>query len=158
MISSQSLGMILPSTIAWPTGTCIQLLLARIQNDDNIVPSDTMQQAKKIEPRRARGSRPNSIDAEERRLQNERGERLVAEQRSLDRAGPLGEHAPVGAELERHDDAGDDTHAERHREDLEPEVEDPSVDGVAGGERHAFDRRQPRRQPDGERRKDDVKA
>ena len=39
--------MILPSTIAWPSGTCIQLLLARIQNDENIVPSDTMQQAKK---------------------------------------------------------------------------------------------------------------
>lgn len=44
MIASQSLGMILPSTISWPTGTCIQLLLARIQNDDAMVPSATMQQ------------------------------------------------------------------------------------------------------------------
>ena len=46
-ISRQSAGMILPSTIVWPSGTCIQLLLARIQNDENIVPSETMQQAKK---------------------------------------------------------------------------------------------------------------
>ena len=47
MISSQSLGMILPSTISWPTGTCIQLLLARIQNDDPIVPRATMQHEKR---------------------------------------------------------------------------------------------------------------
>ncbi len=46
-ISRQSAGMILPSTISWPSGTCIQQLLARIQNEENIVPSDTMQQAKK---------------------------------------------------------------------------------------------------------------
>ena len=46
-ISRQSAGMILPSTIVWPTGTCIQELLARIQNEESIVPSDTMQQAKK---------------------------------------------------------------------------------------------------------------
>ena len=46
VIAHQSAGIILPSTIAWPSGTCIQLLLARIQNDENIVPT-TMQQAKK---------------------------------------------------------------------------------------------------------------
>jgi len=47
VIAHQSAGMILPSTIVWPSGTCIQLLLARIQNDENIVPSDTIQQARK---------------------------------------------------------------------------------------------------------------
>ena len=47
VIAHQSAGMILPSTIEWPTGTCIQLLLARIQKDENIVPSATMQHAKK---------------------------------------------------------------------------------------------------------------
>ena len=46
-MARQSVGMILPSTIVWPTGTCIHELLARIQNEENIVPSDTMQQAKK---------------------------------------------------------------------------------------------------------------
>ena len=46
-ISRQSAGMISPSTISCPTGTCIQLLLARIQNDDAMVPSVTMQQARR---------------------------------------------------------------------------------------------------------------
>jgi len=46
-ICIQSAGTILPSMISWPSGTCIQLLLARIQNDENMVPSETMQQAKK---------------------------------------------------------------------------------------------------------------
>src|ERR1700754_4628493 len=46
-IAHQSAGMMRPSTMAWPSGTCIQLLLARIQNDENIVPSETMQQARK---------------------------------------------------------------------------------------------------------------
>jgi hypothetical protein len=74
----------------------------------------------------------------------------------LDRAGLLGQHAPVGAELERHDDARDDAHPERHREDLEPEIEQPPVGPVAGRERHALDRRQPGCEPDRECRKDDV--
>src|SRR4030095_658848 len=59
-MACQSAGMIFPSTIVWPTGTCIQLLLARIQNDENIVPSDTMQHAK----RKKRGDtrlRPSSM-------------------------------------------------------------------------------------------------
>src|SRR5262249_17265359 len=73
-------------------------------------------------------------------------------------AGPLRQHAPVGAELERHDDAGHDPHAERHREHLEPEVEHPPIEGVTGGQPRALDGREPRRQPDRERREDDVKA
>ena len=47
MIAAQSLGMTLPSTIWWPTGTCIQLLLTMIQNEDAMVPSAIMQQARK---------------------------------------------------------------------------------------------------------------
>ena len=47
MIAAQLLGMILPSTIWWPTGTCIQLLLAMIQNVEAMVPSEIMQQARK---------------------------------------------------------------------------------------------------------------
>lgn len=37
----------LPSTMTWPSGTCIQLLLQRIQNDDSMVPNETMQQDRK---------------------------------------------------------------------------------------------------------------
>ena len=46
-IDHQSAGTNLPSTMTWPSGTCIQLLLARIQNDDSMVPRETMQQDKK---------------------------------------------------------------------------------------------------------------
>ena len=47
VIAHQSSGTNLPSTTAWPTGTCIQLLFARIQNDDSMVPTETMQQDRK---------------------------------------------------------------------------------------------------------------
>src|SRR5215472_10331218 len=60
MIVVQSLGTNLPSTVCWPSGTCIQVLFARIQKDENKVPIDTMQQAKKYTPGGTR-SRPSSI-------------------------------------------------------------------------------------------------
>jgi len=41
-------------------GTCIQLLLQRIQNDENIVPRETMQQAKKKNLGETR-SRPSNM-------------------------------------------------------------------------------------------------
>src|SRR5215831_10652494 len=47
VIAHQSAGTILPLTMVCPRGTCIQLLLQRIQKDENIVPRETMQQAKK---------------------------------------------------------------------------------------------------------------
>src|ERR1700748_2668062 len=47
VIAHQSPGSILPLTTTWPSGTCIQLLLARIQKDENMVPSETMQQERK---------------------------------------------------------------------------------------------------------------
>ena len=47
VIAHQSVGTSLPSITVWPIGTCIQVLLARIQNDDSIVPSATMQHARK---------------------------------------------------------------------------------------------------------------
>jgi hypothetical protein len=47
MIAHQLSGTILPSIMACPSGTCIQLLFARIQNEENIVPMETMQQDRK---------------------------------------------------------------------------------------------------------------
>src|SRR5512132_1791708 len=47
VITHQSSGTNLPSTTTWPSGTCIQLLLHRIQKDDNIVPRETMQHDRK---------------------------------------------------------------------------------------------------------------
>ena len=42
VIAHQSCGTIRPSITAWPSGTCIQVLLQRIQNEENMVPSETM--------------------------------------------------------------------------------------------------------------------
>src|SRR5512137_2413715 len=46
-IAHQFSGINLPLTTLWPRGACIQLLLHKIQKEENIVPSDTMQQAKR---------------------------------------------------------------------------------------------------------------
>ncbi len=54
--------------------------------------------------------------AEEGRLQEEGGEPLTGQKRRDDVRRRVGEAAPIGAELEGHDDAGDDAHAERDRE------------------------------------------
>ena len=64
---------------------------------------------------------PEQQHAEERRFEEERRQALVGQQRRDDVGGRVGEAAPVGAELERHDDAGHHAHAERDREDLDPE-------------------------------------
>jgi hypothetical protein len=131
-------------------------LLARIQKRRRHGAERDHAAGEQVEPRRDPAA-PEHDDPEEGRLQEERRDRLVAEQRPQDRAAPLGQHAPVGAELERHHDARDDTHAERHREHLEPEVEQPPVHWVAGRQRHALDGREPGGQSDRECRKDDVK-
>ena len=47
MMAHQLSGTSLPSTTTWPSGTCIQLLFARIQNEESIVPMETMQQDRK---------------------------------------------------------------------------------------------------------------
>ena len=111
----------------------------------------------KIEPRR-RAVAAEQHHAEERRLQHERGKALIAEQRPLDRPGALRQHAPVGAELKRHDDASDHAHAERQREHLQPEVEHAPIDRIAGREPHSFEGREPSGEPDGEGGKNDVEA
>src|SRR5262249_59152458 len=41
-IAAQSSGAYCPFTLAYPTGTCIQLLLTRIQKAENVVPSATI--------------------------------------------------------------------------------------------------------------------
>ncbi|OBX36561.1 hypothetical protein A8U91_00904 [Halomonas elongata] len=56
--------------------------------------------------------------AEEGRLEEEGRDHLVAEQGSKEVRGSKGEVAPVGAELEGHDDARHHTHREDHRKDL----------------------------------------
>src|SRR6266851_15873 len=99
---------------------------------------------------------PEQQDPEKAGLEKERGEGLVSEQRSLDRSRHARQFAPVGPELEAHHNTGDDAETERHPEDLEPELEDQTIDWPAGREMQRFEHGQPGRQPDREGRKDDV--
>ena len=46
--------------------------------------------------------------------------------------------APVGSELEGHDDAADHAHAEGEREPIEPEVEHAPVDGIIRHQSHSL--------------------
>src|SRR5207244_3300791 len=94
----------------------------------------------------------------ERRVQHAAVEGIIAEQRSVDRSGAFRQYAPVGAELESHDDSTDHAHAERQSKYLEPEVEDPPVELVAGPQPHAFERCKPCGEPNSEGWEDDMKA
>src|SRR5262249_57036945 len=94
---------------------------------------------------------------EEAGLEEEGGERLVREQRPLDRPRHPRQLAPIGAQLERHHDTGDDTETESDAENLEPEFEDTAIRRTTGDEVQCLENRQPCRQADRERRKDDVK-
>ena len=59
--------------------------------------------------------------AEEAGLEEEGGDDLVTQHRSDEVRGELGEVAPIGAELECHDDSRHHTHGEDDGEDLGPE-------------------------------------
>src|SRR5205823_3677254 len=93
-----------------------------------------------------------------RRFQHEGSEGFITEKRSLDRSGAFRQYAPVGAELESHDDSTDHAHAERQGKYLEPEVEDPPVEFVAGPQPHAFESCKPCGEPNSEGWEDDMKA
>ena len=93
---------------------------------------------------------------EEGRLEEERGQHFVTQQRPEDVAGALAQHRPVGAELETHDDAADHAHAERDREDLEPEEVEVAPEVFARAQPAEFQECQPARQADGEGREQDV--
>jgi len=71
-------------------------------------------------------------DAEKAGFEEECGQHLISHQRTDDRPGLVGEHRPVGAELVRHHDAGDDAHAEGDGEDLQPVIEEVDEDLAAG--------------------------
>jgi hypothetical protein len=57
VIAPQSSGTNLPSTTAWPRGTCIQLLFARIQKDDSMV-ANLIGHIDQLLGRRVMGARP----------------------------------------------------------------------------------------------------
>ncbi len=66
-------------------------------------------------------------DPEEAGFEEECGQHLVGHERADDRSDPLRIHRPVRAELVGHHDAGDHPHAEGHREDFHPILEEIEV-------------------------------
>jgi hypothetical protein len=78
-------------------------------------------------------------DAEEARLEEERGQHLEANQRTDDRSGELREFREGEPELERQHDAGHHADGEAHREDVQPEPVDLLVQRVAGLQPQALD-------------------
>ena len=96
--------------------------------------------------------------AQEAGFEEEGGQHLVGHQRADDRAGLVGEHRPVGAELVGHDDARDHAHGEHQREDLDPVAEQVHVVGAPGLQPQAFEHRQVAGQADRDGGKQEVKA
>src|SRR6516225_11040939 len=72
---------------------------------------------KQVEPRRDTRAAEQQ-NSEKARLEEKGGEGLVGEKWALDGSGHASQHAPVRAELESHDDTGDDTEPERYTKDL----------------------------------------
>jgi len=96
--------------------------------------------------------------AEETGLQEEGGQHFVGEQRPGDAAGETRELAPVGAELVGHDDAADHAHAKGDGEHLQPEVVEVQVGLLPRLQPAGLEHRQIARQPDRQRREDDVEG
>ncbi|MNN26478.1 hypothetical protein D3C81_1399830 [compost metagenome] len=97
-------------------------------------------------------------DAEEAGLEEEGGEHLVGQQRPGDRAGKVGEGAPVGAELVGHDQAGHHAHAKVDGEDLRPEVVEVAVDLLIRSQPQAFKHGQVTGKADGDGGEQDMEG
>ena len=92
MICIQSFGKNRPPIISYPAGVCIQLLAARIQNEENRVPSATMTAAKKCAHARNEFAAEQQ-HAEKRGLEEKSRQSFVGEQRRKDvgcRVGIIG--------------------------------------------------------------------
>jgi len=77
-------------------------------------------------------------------------------QRTLDWSGHASQHAPIRAELECHNDPGDDTEPECDTKDLEPELEHLPVGRTPGPQMQRLKHGKPRRQPDRKGWEDNV--
>jgi hypothetical protein len=99
---------------------------------------------------------PNSMMPRKPASRKEGAQHLVAHQGPEDGARPVGEHAPVGAELVAHHDPGHDAHRERDREDLHPVAKEPEVDVAARDQPDALQKGEVAGEPDREGGEQDV--
>jgi hypothetical protein len=96
-------------------------------------------------------------DAQKACLQEERGQHLIAHQRADHRADLVRKCRPVGAELVGHHDARHHAHAEHHRKNLQPVVEQVDEDFAPRRQPEPLQHRKVARKSDREGRKNDVK-
>ena len=94
--------------------------------------------------------------AEERRLQEERQQAFDGQRRAEDVADEPAVVAPVHAELELLDDAGDHAHGEVDQEELAPELGHPQVAVVAGADPGRLHARDQQREADRQRHEQEV--
>ena len=97
-------------------------------------------------------------DAEEAGLEEERGQHLVAEERTGDVADLFHVARPVGAELEAHGDAADDAEGEAEREYLGPEAVGVEPALAPGREPADAEEEQDPTEADRDRREEDVES
>jgi hypothetical protein len=118
-------------------------------------PSGNGQRGDDMRPLRHQGA-PEQEDAQKARFEKEGGQHLVGHQRPDDVGRRIREAAPIGAELERHDDPRDDAEPEGDRKDPQPERRDAEINPVAGAPIAPFEQSDVAGQPDRERRQQDV--
>jgi hypothetical protein len=111
----------------------------------------------KVEPLR-HPSPSEHQHAEKAGLKREGGEALIKKQRSLNGASPAGKLTPVGTELERHDDARNDAHAEGDGKDPAPEIKKTSIDRPTSSKPPRLQNAEPRGEPYREGWENDVEG
>ena len=158
MIATQSAGTNWPDVVERVAGRRLHPAVDRENPERRDEGAERDHQRRQEVQSRPHARQAEQHDAEESRFQEEGGQHLVTHQWADDRAGLVGEHAPVGAELVAHDDARHDAHAERHCENLLPVIEQVEEDHAAGEEPEAFEHGEVTGEPDRDRRKDDVEA
>ncbi len=112
--------------------------------------------SQQVQPRRHFAA-PEQEHTQESGFQEECRNHLIGQDGPEEVGGGVGEVAPVGAKLERHDQARHHAHAKHHGEHLDPEGGKALPVRVASFQRNGFQHRNVAGQPDGEHREDGVK-
>ena len=144
-----------PFTILYPTGCCIHEFATRMKYPDIHEPSHGDPQRRQVHARRE-AVPAEDPEAEERRLEHERGEALDRERRAEDVADELRVDRPVHPELELLHEAGRDADREVDQEERAEEVRQPQPALVPRPVPHRLHDRHERPQPERQRHEEEV--
>src|SRR5258708_3019428 len=97
-------------------------------------------------------------DPEKPGLKKERGQNFECDHWANRWPSHLPEPGEAKPEFERQNNSRNDSDAESHGEDAQPESIDLQIQRILGPQPHSLDDRQEHRQPDGHRWEDDVEA